>query len=126
MRVLLDTQVYLWWLRDDRRLGAEAREPIGDAGSTVYVSAASIWEAGIKAALGRLDVGDADLVDEIGANGFLPLAIDVEDAALAATLPRHHDDPFDRMLIAQAVSDGLVLITSDAQFERYDVALLRT
>lgn len=125
MKLLLDTHVYLWWLRDDRRLAAAARDSIADADSIVYVSAATIWEAGIKIALGRLDVGRADLVEEIDANQFQHLPITAKHASIASLLPRHHDDPFDRMLVAQARSEGLILVSRDTRLEPYDVALLR-
>jgi PIN domain nuclease of toxin-antitoxin system len=89
------------------------------------VSAATIWEAGIKIVLGRLDVGRANLVEEISANEFEHLPITAEHAWMASRLPRHHDDPFDRMLVAQARSEDLVLVSSDLKLEPYDIRLLR-
>ncbi len=89
----------------------------------MYVSAASIWEAGIKSAVGRLDV-DGDLVAEISAAGFEDLPINGHHAWEASMLPPHHHDPFDRMLVAQAFVEDLVLASADRLFERYDVALL--
>ncbi|MGH7858698.1 MAG: type II toxin-antitoxin system VapC family toxin [Candidatus Binatia bacterium] len=123
MRLLLDTHVLLWWLRDDRRLSARFASAIADPSNEVSVSAASVWEASIKAALGKLTI-DGDLVDEIGANGFAELAITARHAQLAAALPRHHDDPFDRLLAAQAKLEGLQLATLDPAFADYGVALL--
>jgi PIN domain nuclease of toxin-antitoxin system len=125
LNLLLDTLVYLWWLRDDRSLAVAARETIADPASVVYVSAATIWEAGIKIALGRLDIGKADLVEEVGANQFEHLPITAEHAWIAASLPRHHDDPFDRVLVAQALSESLVLVSRDPKLDPYDVKLLR-
>ncbi len=123
MRLLLDSHAYLWWLADDARLSAAARRAIADSRSIVHVSAATIWELAIKAALGRLDTDGADLTDEIAANGFVELPISARHAAQAGGLPSHHDDPFDRMLIAQALSEELTLITRDPAFRVYEVAI---
>jgi PIN domain nuclease of toxin-antitoxin system len=123
LRLLLDTHVYLWWLAADPRVAQEARDAIADAASTVYVSAATIWEAGIKAAAGRLAVR-GDLVEHIRVSGFSGLAITIEHARAAANLPAHHRDPFDRMLIAQAAAEGMRVVTRDSSFSAYDVPLL--
>lgn len=123
MRLLLDSHVFLWWLADDGRLSAAARAAIVDSRSIVHISAATIWELAIKAALGRLDTGGADLAEEIAANGFVELPISARHAAAAGALPRHHDDPFDRMLIAQARTEELVLVTRDRAFRAYEVAI---
>lgn len=123
MRLLLDSHVFLWWLADDGRLSAAARAAIVDSRSIVHISAATIWELAIKAALGRLDTGGADLAEEIAANGFFELPISSRHAAAAGALPRHHDDPFDRMLIAQARTEELVLVTRDRAFRAYEVAI---
>ncbi len=121
MKLLLDSHAFLWWLADDSRLSRGAREAIADPGNAVLVSAATIWELGIKRAFHRLDVGDADLVAEIEANRFGELSVQARHAAAAAALPPHHSDPFDRMLVAQARLDGLVCVTADAAFAAYDV-----
>ena len=126
MRLLLDTHAFLWWLSDDRKLSAAARDAIRDPHAIVHVSAASIWEIAIKAKLGRLDVQDSNLAAEIEANGFAELAITARHAQSAGALPRHHDDPFDRMLIAQAQTEDLVVITHDRGFRRYGAQLLVT
>ncbi len=89
----------------------------------MHVSAATIWELALKAALGRIDTGGADLTDEIAANGFVELPLSARHAAKAGALPRHHDDPFDRMLIAQAQGEELTLITRDRAFRAYEVAI---
>ncbi len=124
MKLLLDTHAFLWWLSDDRRLPAAARDAIRDPHTIVHVSAASIWEIAIKAKLGRLAVRDGDLAAEIEANGFAELPITARHAQNAGALPRHHDDPFDRMLIAQARIEDLVVVTHDRQFSRYGVHIL--
>lgn len=124
MRLLLDTHAYLWWLADDPSLSAAARSAIAAPESIVHVSAATIWEAETKAALGRLDTNGADLVDEIASNGFVELVITARHTAAAGRLPRHHADPFDRMLVAQARTEGLSLVTRDRQISDYDLDLV--
>jgi len=124
VKLLLDSHAYLWWLADDQRLGARARKAITDPTNAVLVSSAAIWEIAIKAALGRLDLHDADVVAEIAANRFIELPITAAHAAAAAALPRHHDDPFDRMLIAQAQIEHLRCVTRDPAFSAYRVATL--
>lgn len=124
MRLLLDSHAYLWWLSDDAQLSVTARLAIASPANAVLVSAATIWEIEIKRALGKLDAGDDDLVAEIAANGFGDLAIGPSHAAAAARLPRHHSDPFDRMLIAQALAEGLACVTADPAFRDYGVATL--
>ena len=124
MKLLLDARAYLWWLADDRRLGARARKAITDPANAVLVSAATIWEIAIKAALGRLDLHGADMVAELAANRFSELPITAVHAAAAAALPRHHDDPFDRMLIAQAQIERLRCVTRDPAFSAYRVPTL--
>ncbi len=118
MRLLLDTHVFLWFLADSPRLKKAARRQIETA-EQVFVSAASIWEATIKAALGKLDLDGADLVQEIDANGFLELPVTARHAAMVATLPSHHHDPFDRLLVSQALSEPLRLLTGDAILQQY-------
>jgi PIN domain nuclease of toxin-antitoxin system len=123
VRLLLDTHSLLWWLTGNRRLQAAERQAISDPASFVHVSAASIWEISIKASLGRIEV-KADLQREMEANQFLELPIQWRHARAAGTLPRHHSDPFDRMLIAQAQTESLHLVTYDPRFRDYDVQLL--
>lgn len=118
MRLLLDTQVYLWYLADSRKLSAKARSEITSA-EVVFVSGASIWEATVKVAIGKLDVAPDDLVAGIGASGFAELPVSARHAARVATLPHHHRDPFDRLLVAQALNEPLHLLTADALLRRY-------
>ena len=124
MSLLLDTHAFLWWLMDDPRLGAEARAALRDPSSIVHVSAACLWEIAIKQALGKLEVDSPDLVAEVAANGFAELPVTGRHALSAGALPKHHDDPFDRMLVAQAQVEGLVLVTRDPALSVYDVATL--
>ncbi len=123
MRLLLDTQVLLWWLADDPSLSAAARGAIASE-PEVFVSAASAWEIAIKRALGKLDAPD-DLAATVAASGFKQLPITFDHAATAGTLPRHHEDPFDRMLVAQARCESLTLVTADKRISRYPVSVLQ-
>ena len=118
MRLLLDTQVFLWSVTDDRKLTKAARKLILDA-DDVFVSSASIWEASIKAGLGKLDVDVNQLVSEIEASGFSELPVRAVHAAMVRDLPDIHGDPFDRLLIAQALSEPLRLVTSDGHLSKY-------
>ena len=126
MKLLLDSHAFLWWLVEDPKLGAEAWQAVADPSSTVHISAATVWELSIKAALGKLDLDGVDLVEEIEENGFVELPMTARHALAAASLPRHHEDPFDRMLIAQAHTEGLTVITRDPAFRAYGIALLPT
>lgn len=123
-RLLLDTHAFLWWRAGAGRLLPEARDAIASA-ALVFVSAASAWEAGIKAALGRLRI-PAPFESGVVDSGFTPLPITFSHAAAAAALPPLHQDPFDRMLVAQAQVEGLVLVSHDRQLAAYAVELLRT
>jgi Uncharacterized protein conserved in bacteria len=123
MRLLLDAHALLWWLADDPSLSEAARQAIGSGSNWVGVSAITVWEIGIKQALGKLDA-PADLVDTIETSGFDGLQVTLAHGAATARLTRHHDDPFDRMLVAQAQAEGLTVVTRDEAIGRYDVAIL--
>jgi PIN domain nuclease of toxin-antitoxin system len=118
VRLLLDTQIYLWYLADSRKLSAPARSKIASA-EEVFVSAASIWEAAVKVAIGKLDAAPDDLVAGIAASGFAELPVSAWHAARVVALPQHHRDPFDRLLVAQAIYEPLHLLTADAALRRY-------
>jgi len=122
VRLLLDTHVLLWWLADDRKLGKTAREIIANPNNDVHVSTASVWEAAIKTALGRLEVELDDLEEAIVRNGFRPLPIGFRHAVTAGRLPSVHRDPFDRMLVAQASVEELRIVSHDRVFERYGLS----
>jgi PIN domain nuclease of toxin-antitoxin system len=123
MTLSLDTHTFLWWLDDPRLLSAAARRAIRDGKNTVYVSAAVAWEIAIKRSLGKLDAPD-DLEAAMEANRFLPLPVTVAHALAVESLPDHHRDPFDRLLIAQARHEGFRLVSRDPQVARYDVPLI--
>lgn len=112
MQVLLDTHLFIWWLKDDAQLSKKARTIITNA-DIVYISSVSIWEAAIKIQLGKLDANIEELVNAIDSEGFTELPLLAKQAALVKALPAIHRDPFDRMLIAQAISEPLRFLTSD-------------
>lgn len=122
MRLLLDTNVLLWWLSDDRRLAKEAREIIANPNNDVLVSAASVWEVAIKAALKRIEIQLDDLEGAIIRSGFQPLPIGLRHAVAVGRLPAVHRDPFDRMLVAQASIEELRVVSHDRVFERYGLS----
>ncbi len=125
MRLLLDTHVVLWWLNADRRLSAAARDAVAAADGEVLVSTASVWEMAIKAGLGRLRLPDDTggfLADQFRANRFKVLPVGLDHAAAVRGLPGHHKDPFDRLLVAQALIEGATLVTQDAALRAYPVA----
>lgn len=124
MNLLLDSHALLWWLGDHVRLGPAAREAIR-AASTVAVSTASLWEIAIKTGLGKLRADPAEILLHLDRDGFEILAITPEDCLAVAHLPLHHGDPFDRMLVVQARSRGLTIVSDDARMTAYDVPVQR-
>ena len=118
MRLLLDTHIFLWWIKGDAKLSQSIRTKILQA-SEVYVSSASIWELTIKIPLKKLDGDVNEIVEAIEESGFLELPITASHASTVATLPNIHRDPFDRILIAQAISEPLTFLTADAQLKKY-------
>ena len=127
MRVLLDTHALLWWLAGDLNLSKTAREVVTADGTSVFVSAASAWEIATKHRLGKLP-GVASIVSDIdGAvarQGFIPMPVTILHGQHAGTLPGHHRDPFDRMLVAQALTEDCLLVSNETVFERYGVRRL--
>jgi PIN domain nuclease of toxin-antitoxin system len=120
--LLLDTHVILWWLTDDLALSDEVKTRLDDE-PDVYVSPASLWEVTIKQSIGKLSE-PIDVAEEIRDSGFRELPITFHHAIAAGRLPLVHPDPFDRMLVAQAQCEGLILASRDPHIQRYDVALL--
>lgn len=123
MRYLADTQVALWVMGDHPRLGAGALAALRRSQGGAVVSTASVWEIAIKVGIGRLDAPD-DVPATLEASGFSLIDITPRHAVAAGALPLHHQDPFDRMLVAQARIEGLTLITADPAMAAYDVDLL--
>ena len=123
MRLLLDSHVFLWWKAADPRLSSAMVRAIAEA-EEVYVSAATAWELGLKVSLGKLRLPES-VEDGIAAAGFAELPVHFRHTREAVVLPPHHHDPFDRMLVAQAMCEGLTLMTHDDKITRYGVAVLR-
>jgi PIN domain nuclease of toxin-antitoxin system len=121
--LLLDAHALLWWLADDATLEAVARAAIASPANDVLVSAATVWEIEIKRALGKLDAPDG-LVDAVEASAFQALPISPADAERAGRLPPHHRDPFDRMLVAQAMRLDAVIVSRDDAFAPYGLEVL--
>ena len=119
MRLLLDTHILLWWITRDRKLSKTLAATLASSDNDIAVSAASIWEIAIKRMLGRIDVELDELIASIAADGFAELPIRFAHSQKLASLPRRHDDPFDRLLIAQAIADGRRLVTKDAAILGY-------
>ena len=124
MRLLLDSHAFIWWVNGSERLRRRARRAIGDEGNAVFVSAASAWEIATKYYRGRLEEAAAiapDIPSAIARQGFEELPVTVADGQRAGALPGPVSDPFDRMLIAQAVSRDLVLVSNESVFDHYGV-----
>jgi PIN domain nuclease of toxin-antitoxin system len=124
MKLLLDTHIFIWCVDDDPKLSGAVWSMIETA-DAVYVSSASLWEAAIKYQLGKLSVAPERLAEAVAASGFLELPIRLQHAVAVARLPALHRDPFDRLLIAQAISEPLHLLTADAQLEPYSALVRR-
>ena len=122
MRLLLDTHVVLWWLTDDPTLADEIKDLIDDE-PEVYVSPATVWELAIKQSLGKLP-GPVDVAEQVRKAELRELPIRHAHAMAAAGLPPIHRDPFDRMLVAQALCEGLTLVTRDGHIRKYEVQIL--
>lgn len=126
-RLLVDTHVFLWWVDDAPDLSPTARRMIADAKNECYLSMASCWEMAIKSSLGKLrfskPVGHF-VSEQLTINGFLLLPIELRHVAKIEKLPPHHRDPFDRLMIAQAVSEKMTIVTADGIFPKYDVKVV--
>ncbi len=123
MNLLLDTHAAIWWLSDPHRLSLIAREAIAQPRNRAFISAASAWEVELKRAKGKLDI-PSEYWDLWMADGFEELPVRAAHARATALLPPHHADPFDRLLIAQAREEGLVLISRDAWVPAYGVPFI--
>lgn len=127
MKILLDTEAWLWSLGSPERLGKKARNLLEDPAHDLYLSAASTWEISIKAAIGKLGLPEPPasfVASRMERQGILPLPVNHAHAAQVFALPMLHKDPFDRMLLAQAMLEGLAIMSSDQVFRRYDVKFI--
>lgn len=123
MKLLLDTHAALWWLADDDRVGTDAARQLDDASNRVLLSAAVAWEVAIKRSLGKLQA-PADLAATLLKAGVQPLPITLQHATAVEALPWHHRDPFDRMLVAQAIVEGATIVSQDDRLHSYDVPIV--
>lgn len=124
MRLLLDTHTFIWWMTNDRTLPASVREMIGHEDNDIFLSAVAAWEMTIKHKAGKLPIVAgfiADVPAAIERQGFTELPISIAHGQMAGALDGHHKDPFDRMLIAQALAENLTLVSNDTQFDAYGV-----
>lgn len=120
MKLLIDTHILLWWLSQDRRLSQLETDIITDPDNLIFVSAATAWEIAVKRMIGKLEAPD-DLPAALAANNFLELPITIEHSQKLYQLPLHHNDPFDRIMVAQAMSEDLTFMTRDAKIALYEV-----
>ena len=131
MKLLLDTHILLWWLTQDLKLSQTETDIITDPDNLVFVSAATAWEIAVKKMIGKLEAPD-DLPAALAANNFLELPITIlhrrgyanEHSQKLYHLPLHHHDPFDRIMVAQAMSEGLTLMTRDIKIALYDIKII--
>ena len=126
MDLLLDTHVAIWWMEGSDRLGAQCKAALFQPGARLWISTASVWEMAIKSGLGRLRLSTPleECIPDLVARGAHCLPISLNHALAVRTLPPHHADPFDRMLIAQAHCDNLTLVTADTLIRAYDIRTL--
>jgi PIN domain nuclease of toxin-antitoxin system len=123
LKLLLDTHILIWWLATDSKLSSTEINIITDPDNIIFVSAATSWEIAVKKMIGKLDAPD-DLPTALAANDFLELPITIKHTQYLYQLPPHHNDPFDRIMIAQAISDSLVFLTRDSKVLLYPVKTL--
>jgi PIN domain nuclease of toxin-antitoxin system len=123
VRILIDTHIFLWWDRQLRRISRSLRAVIEDADNDIYLSAASVWEVAVKRATGKLKF-ERPIVESVAKLGFEILPVTGIHAEHAGGLPRHHNDPFDRLLVAQAALEGMVLGTQDRLMRPYGIAMI--
>ena len=124
MKFLLDTHALLWWLADDAQLGRQARELVADPGNDVLVSMVSLWEIAVKTRIGKLQADIKEITDAVQQEGFTLLDIGVAHLLTLAGLPMHHRDPFDHLLIAQAITEDATFISEDRNAARYPVRVV--
>jgi PIN domain nuclease of toxin-antitoxin system len=123
MKLLLDTHILIWWLSQEQRLSQPEIDLISDSDNFIFVSAATAWEIAVKKMIGKLESPD-DLPAALAINNFLELPITIEHSQKVYQLPLHHNDPFDRIMVAQAMSEDLTFMTRDAKIALYDIKII--
>lgn len=127
MKLLLDTHTFLWWNTEDPQLSKRANELISDGRNEIFLSAASAWEISIKAAKGKLILPESPtsyIANRMTLYSFQPLSVQVDHVVYVYDLPHHHDDPFDRLLIAQSQIESMPLISADSEIRKYKVEVI--
>jgi PIN domain nuclease of toxin-antitoxin system len=127
MKILLDTQCWLWWIATPEKLSRNTRRRIADKRNTVYLSAASSWEIAIKYSIGTLPLPEPPwqfVPKRLARDAITALPIEIMHALHVADLPQHHKDPFDRLLISQSIQEGIPIMTVDEQFEPYEAQII--
>jgi len=124
MKLLLDTHILLWWLNDDEKLPEKAHQMISHADNAIYVSHISLWEIQIKVMAGKLHADLKAIIEQLPVNNFQELPSGVDHIIALSQLPSYHQDPFDRMLIAQAISEPLHLLTHDKNVSLYSESII--
>jgi PIN domain nuclease of toxin-antitoxin system len=124
VKFLLDTHALLWWLADDSQLGRQARELVEDPGNDVLVSMVSLWEIAVKTHIGKRQADIKEIMDAVRQEGFTLLDISMPHLLALAGLPTHHRDPFDHLLVAQAITEDATFISEDRNTARYPVRLV--
>lgn len=123
MRLLVDTHLLIWWLAG-KSIPARAAELIRDPGNQIYASAVSVWEVAIKVSLGKIRINPDEFIAALREGGFQELAVTGRHAARVAQLPKHHRDPFDRLLVAQSLAEAMLLLTQDQPLAAYGPTVL--
>lgn len=128
MRLLLDTHVFLWWITDSKKLSQKARRLLAAADNQCFLSIVSCWELALKLSRGKLRLTlpvERLVSQELAANGFELLGLGLRDVAVVEKLPFHHGDPFDRLLVAQAMNEGLRLVSQDRAMALYEIDVVQ-
>lgn len=127
MTYLIDTHVFIWWLQDNRELSERSRNIMSNAANEIFLSIASLWEISIKLSIGKLKINDystAYIEKQLVSNDIQLLPIKLSHTVNLHSMPNHHKDPFDRMIISQALEENLAIITKDNQFENYNIEVI--
>lgn len=124
MKFLLDTRALLWWLADDDQLGGAAREVVADPANNILISMVSLWEIVVKLRIGKLQAEIEEIIDAVQREGFTVLDVGMAHLVTLAGLPMHHRDPFDHLLIAQAMTEDATFMSEDRNAARYPVRMV--